>query len=279
MQRQVVEFSKYNPSRNMTILVHSKHQPSEYAAIAHQLMATTHMCCEQVGFIESVNYENGDNYHLVMSGNEFCGNATMSYIHYLKERLLIQHQQFQLRVSGCSHPVECKVHSQHYEVTMPKVHQVKERFVKLGEQQFKAFEISYDTYIHYVMMCDDVDLAIKQCVEDFVSAQTWHRQFKTIGVMLFQQDKQFIYPLIHIPAIDSLIWENSCGSGAASIGVLVNYLTDHDIQDYLVNQPGGSIIVSSRKSGQNEYQTTIKGQVSTVATGQAYIEQETMTQI
>ena len=49
-----------------------------------------------------------DNYHLVMSGNEFCGNATMSYIHYLKERLLIQHQQFQLRVSGCSHPVECK---------------------------------------------------------------------------------------------------------------------------------------------------------------------------
>ena len=162
---------------------------------------------------------------------------------------------------------------------MPKVHQVKERFVKLGEQQFKAFEISYDTYIHYVMMCDDVDLAIKQRVEDFVSAQTWHRQFKTIGVMLFQQDKQFIYPLIHIPAIDSLIWENSCDSGAASIGVLVNYLTDHDIQDYLVNQPGGSIIVSSRKSGQNEYQTTIKGQVSTVATGQAYIEQETMTQI
>lgn len=129
------------------------------------------------------------------------------------------------------------------------------------------------------MMCDDVDLAIKQRVEDFVSAQTWHRQFKTIGVMLFQQNKQFIYPLIHIPAIDSLIWENSCGSGAASIGVLVNYLTDHDIQDYLVNQPGGSIIVSSRKSGQNEYQTTIKGQVSTVATGQAYIEQETMTQI
>ncbi|MCC3680175.1 hypothetical protein LLE81_05230, partial [Staphylococcus epidermidis] len=26
------QFSKYNPSGNMTILVHSKHQPSEYAA-------------------------------------------------------------------------------------------------------------------------------------------------------------------------------------------------------------------------------------------------------
>ena len=52
--------------------------------------------------------------------------------------------------------------------------------------------------------------------------------------------------------------------------MLVNYLTDHDIQDYLVNQPGGSIIVSSRKSGQNEYQTTIRVKFPTVATGQAY---------
>ena len=73
MHRQIVEFSKYNPSGNMTILVHSKHHPEEYASIANQLMATTHVCCEQVGFIESSDYTNGDQFHLVMSGNEFCG--------------------------------------------------------------------------------------------------------------------------------------------------------------------------------------------------------------
>ena len=82
---------------------------------------------------------------------------------------------------------------------MPKVHQVKERFVKLGEQQFKAFEISYDTYIHYVMMCDGVDLAMKTARGRFCQCANMASQFKTIGVMLFQQDKQFIYPLIHIP--------------------------------------------------------------------------------
>lgn len=43
MQRQVVEFSKYNPSGNMTILVHSKHQPSEYAAIASVDGDNTHV--------------------------------------------------------------------------------------------------------------------------------------------------------------------------------------------------------------------------------------------
>ena len=68
MHRQIVEFSKYNPSGNMTILVHSKHHPEEYASIANQLMATTHVCCEQVGFIESSDYTNGDQFHLVMSG-------------------------------------------------------------------------------------------------------------------------------------------------------------------------------------------------------------------
>ena len=73
MHRQVIEFSKYNPSGNMTILVHSKHHPNEYATIANQLMATTHVCCEQVGFIESTNHNNWETYHLVMSGNEFAG--------------------------------------------------------------------------------------------------------------------------------------------------------------------------------------------------------------
>lgn len=72
MNRQVIEFSKYNPSGNMTILVHSKHDASEYASIANQLMAATHVCCEQVGFIESTQNDDGNDFHLVMSGNEFC---------------------------------------------------------------------------------------------------------------------------------------------------------------------------------------------------------------
>ncbi len=55
----------------MTILPHSKHDASEYASIANQLMAATHVCCEQVGFIESTQNDDGNDFHLVMSGNEF----------------------------------------------------------------------------------------------------------------------------------------------------------------------------------------------------------------
>ncbi len=76
MNRQVMNFlsiilGEYDDT------LHSKHDASEYASIANQLMAATHVCCEQVGFIESTQNDDGNDFHLVMSGNEFCGNATM----------------------------------------------------------------------------------------------------------------------------------------------------------------------------------------------------------
>ncbi|HCG74493.1 MULTISPECIES: histidine racemase CntK [Staphylococcus] len=278
MHRQVIEFSKYNPSGNMTILVHSKHHPNEYATIANQLMATTHVCCEQVGFIESTNHNNWETYHLVMSGNEFCGNATMSYIHYLQEHQLLQHSQCQLKVSGYSQLVPCKVHNHRcYEVGMPQVQQITPRQLVIAGQLYHVLELTYESYIHFVVPTRDISVSFKQQVEQFVRTQRWNVNYKTIGVMLFDMEQQFLQPLIYIPEVQSLIWENSCGSGAASIGVFQQYRTNQASNDFKVNQPGGSILVSSTFNEQMCYLTSIKGQVSTVATGQAYIEQETKT--
>lgn len=44
------------------------------------------------------------------------------------------------------------------------------------------------------------------------------------------------------------------------------------MQRFTVHQPGGSILVTSKRCHQLGYQTSIKGQVTTVATGKAYIE-------
>ncbi|HCY4857226.1 TPA: diaminopimelate epimerase, partial [Staphylococcus aureus] len=96
--------------------------------------------------------------------------------------------------------------------------------------------------------------------------------YKTVGMMLFDEQRQFLQPLIYIPEIQSLIWENSCGSGTASIGVFNNYQRNDACKDFTVHQPGGSILVTSKRCHQLGYQTSIKGQVTTVATGKAYIE-------
>ena len=44
-------------------------------------------------------------------------------------------------------------------------------------------------------------------------------------------------PLIYIPEVQSLIWENSC-PGAASIGVFQQYQTNQPCKDFKVKQPG-----------------------------------------
>lgn len=92
-----------------------------------------------------------------------------------------------------------------------------------------------------MIACEDTSISLKQKVEEFVRHQSWHTQYKTVGVMLFQPQQQFLQPLIFIPEVQSLAWENSCGSCAASIVVYLNYQTKEAFEDYKVNQPGGSI--------------------------------------
>jgi diaminopimelate epimerase len=45
-------------------------------------------------------------------------------------------------------------------------------------------------------------------------------------MMLFDEQRQFLQPLIYIPEIQSLIWENSCGSGTAQPNVEFLLLLD-----------------------------------------------------
>ena len=176
----------------MTILVHSKHDASEYASIANQLMAATHVCCEQVGFIESTFNDDGNNFHLVMSGNEFCGNATMSYIHHLQESHLLKDQYFKVKVSGCSSLVQCAIHDhQYYEVEMPQAHRVVPTTINMGNHSWKAIEIIYETYVHYVIPVNQVTVEIQHLVETFVREQQWNDKYKTVGIMLLMNNVNF----------------------------------------------------------------------------------------
>ncbi len=52
--------------------------------------------------------------------------------------------------------------------------------------------------------------------------------------MLFDEQRQFLQPLIYIPEIQSLIWENSCGSGTASLDlIIINVMTHVKILQYI----------------------------------------------
>lgn len=280
MGKRCVQFSKYNPSGNMTVLVHSKHAKSEYATIANQIMATTHIHCEQVGFIESTDPQQ---FHLVMSGNEFCGNAAISFMHYLKQHDFIDHSDMlgeansmplQMHISGRSDLVTCEMHRDgYYAVSMPQPKYIKHAQLTLDGQIFYITKIVYESYLHVVIPVERITAQLQKEIERFVQTTRWDKEFKTIGVMLFNRETQYLTPLIYLPEVQSMIWENSCGSGAASIGIFENIHNAPSCEGYKVYQPGGHIIVTSHYHAQTQtYQATIKGRVSMVATGTAYIE-------
>ncbi|PTH56777.1 histidine racemase CntK [Staphylococcus agnetis] len=268
--KDIVHFSKFNPSGNMTVLVDSEHDASHYVTIANQLMQTSHVCCEQVGFVIKPQSSN-DLYGLQMSGNEFCGNATLSLLHYLKERQLVQAGELSLHVSGVSTPTPCVIHALgDYEVTLPAPHTYEWQSLKLGTKTFDVLKITYASYCHFVVPIASYSEAMCQTVEAFVKHETWPSHFKTIGMMLYNADEHRLYPLIYVPELGSIIWEQSCGSGTGSIGIYEALNHTNGCADVVVHQPGGALRVCAQMGESSRI--TIRGHVKTVAMGLAYIE-------
>ncbi|MEJ7542256.1 histidine racemase CntK [Staphylococcus intermedius] len=268
---EIVHFSKFNPSGNMTVLVDSQHDPADYARIAQQLMQTSHVGCEQVGFI--VDDEGDIPHQLVMSGQEFCGNGTLSFIRYLKDRKLLSGSSFHLQVSGLDEPVACAVDEarNQYETTLPKPHHIEEKHYTIDDVLFEGLEIQYDTYQHFVCPITVWSDKLATSVEAFVRAQPWPEHLTAVGMMLYDTLHQRLYPLIYVPQVDSMIWEQSCGSGTGSVGIYEVYRHQLDHVEKEIAQPGGALSVIADRT-ETGYSIAIKGQVSTVATGMAYIE-------
>lgn len=268
--KDIVHFSKFNPSGNMTVLVDSEHDCTDYVRIANQLMRTSHVCCEQVGFI--LKPQSGDDlYHLRMSGNEFCGNATLSMLHYLTERQWVEEGQLSLQVSGVAEPTACVIHGfGDYEATLPPPLSYEWTAVHLGDQNVDALKIEYASYCHFVVPIAIYDERMRQQVEAFVTSEVWPNHFKTVGILLYHVSKRQLYPLIYVPELGSVIWEQSCGSGTGSIGVFEALHEAKGQADVIVHQPGGAL--RTYATLKEKIHISIRGNVKTVATGMAYIE-------
>ncbi len=77
-----LDFIKMNPCGNTTVLIRTSLPRARYGSIAAQIMQSTCLCAEQVGFIEPPQQE-GALARLHMMGGEFCGNASRSFAAWL----------------------------------------------------------------------------------------------------------------------------------------------------------------------------------------------------
>ncbi|WP_236146631.1 diaminopimelate epimerase [Paenibacillus xylanilyticus] len=279
--KQEIEFIKFNPTQNMTVLVKTSHPAEEYQHIASSIMSYDHVYAEQVGFIVPT-LQRGAAARLQMAGGEFCGNACMALAAYLASEQELgsrDYTELLLEVSGTEQLITCQVRKQLNEyfcqVNMPIPRQIERQTITYEGFDQDMIIVRYEEFIHIVVEVDGFDDGIRTRAQNLARLLGLTLGDKLIGILLFNPLSEELAPLIYVPGLDSLIWERGCGSGTASLGAYLAWKTGREITA-LIKQPGGSINVVARFDEHGLGSIHIEGSVGIVAQGTAFIDVQQM---
>lgn len=222
-----------NPAGNITLFVLDPVPIGDRAGIAARLMALPNSDVEQVGFVCPPLH--GGTGRVEMAGGEFCGNATRAFGMLLSQergspaRVLVE-------ISGCERPVPVDVdwsaHTARTQMPLP--------------QSIRPVQVDGRP-------CTLVDLVgiAHLVVEDIPPSQDFFElaepllqnipDLEAYGVIFLDSVRGTMTPLVKVPAVGSLVWEGSCGSGslAAAVAQSQNAPDGPFVRSYL--QPAGTV--------------------------------------
>ncbi|MGP3783815.1 hypothetical protein [Paenibacillus sp. 1A_MP2] len=166
--KQEIDFIKFNPTQNMTVLVKTDHPAETYPHIAAQIMSYDNVYAEQVGFIGEQKAGGGCPF-----GNgrgEFCGNACMALAAYIASEEELESYEFteiMLEVSGTDQLIRCQVKKQQQneyfcQVTMPVPQQIERRTIKYEGTDMDMVIVRYREFIHIVIEVETFDEAMRK---------------------------------------------------------------------------------------------------------------------
>lgn len=239
-----------DPSGNVTILVKSPVPAAEQAATAERLLALE-PSAEQVGFLVRCD---ASGVSLRMAGGEFCGNAAMSVAVYYALQNGVKRGTVSVDISGAPYPLPVDITqdadgSWQGRVAMPRPVSIKSITFPDGQ----AFPVVFFQGIAHVILGSCMDK-----VEAEKAIMTWCTFLKTeaLGLMFVDLDKERLTPLVYVPAVNSLCWENACGSGISAVGAWMAAEKRTPVHVAL-QQPGGILEVDADPSGSLILQGTV----------------------
>lgn len=270
-----VEFVKISPTGNMTLLVSSVHPVADYRSIAGQLLPTGHVHAEQVGFVQRPS-TSGAHARLHMAGDEFCGNACMALaaLTAAEQGLAMGDPvEIVLEASDSRQHVVCRVERRtdglHAELTMPLPERIEPHPFP-GISAGRSTLVRYTEAAHLVVECAPQDPETRHLAEQVAVQLAATEALPLVGVMLYDAASGDLAPLVNVPALGSLVWEQSCGSGTASVGAHLAATSDRPVQTS-VHQPGGTMQVTAVPGAEGIASLRIGGEVRIVAEGTAYV--------
>ncbi len=255
-----------NPTGNITALVETS-VPKERQPLLSARIMERHPEVEQVGFVSFGG--NGDvSGSLRMAAGEFCGNASMCaaalYLMRRGEQDLPRDgwETVKLRVSGASEPVEIRLKKESSSgcflcsIAMPPALKTEFRPFSFGELSEDLPVVFMQGISHIIIEKESAFYGLLSQKETAGQAvREWCRLLSADGLGLIflggSGDSpsagpgiRDLTPLVFVPGIDSLFWENSCASGTAAAGI---YLASKagEAADISFREPGGVLRATS----------------------------------
>ncbi|WHY54636.1 diaminopimelate epimerase [Peribacillus simplex] len=274
---QEIDFIKFNPTQNMTILVKTNYLIEEYKHIASKIMSYDSVHAEQVGFIEKpINNKAAAKLH--MAGGEFCGNACMALAAFIASEKGLKHNDLAeiiLEASGTDKLITCQMKRNldeyHCLVTMPIPKKIEQRTIKYDGNDLNMIIVRYHEFIHIVIEVEEFSKTVREKAQSLAKLLGVTLGAQLIGVLLYKSKSVEMAPLIYVPHLDSMIWERGCGSGTASLGAYLAWKNKGEIVTN-IRQPGGDIKVFATCHGEELTSLMIEGSVQIVAQGKAFID-------
>ena len=209
---------------------------------------------EQVGFI-SIDLEHPE---LIMTGGEFCGNATRAAAaYYLKEKNV---QALSMRSSGCPYPLQTG-YTQNGEVfaQMPLQHDSDAAMRELGDTGM--FWVALEGISHLVvpvLQSENYLAQIKKAAQkkeklniamDFLEGIVTEYQLnagEAYGVMFLEEtgEQLHMHPFVYVKTSGTCYYETACGSGTMCVGLVESFLSAWGNIKLSLVQPSGQMIAA-----------------------------------
>ena len=249
-----------DPAKNITVFVLDPvEDPADRAALARAILAAKRFKAEQVGFVFPPAVGPAPSlWHLEMAGGEFCGNAARCFGFYVaKLQGLTGKALVSVSVSGAKEPVQVEVDTggNCAAAEMPRPSTVDS--VNYGGRSLPV--LVFEGIAHVIAP----DLESKS--ENFYAIKAeLKKKFHlpaALGVMFYDTASRFLRPAVYVRSVDTMVFESSCGSGSAALGIWLCREIADGTANYAIAQDGGVIETEVVKKAGQVVRVTIGGEV------------------
>jgi len=249
-----------DPAKNITVFVlDTVEDPADRAALARVILADKNLKAEQVGFVSPpASCHEKSLWHLEMAGGEFCGNAARCFgLYVAKTRGLKGRANLFVSVSGAKEPVQVEVDTERSRAAaeMPKPLTVESVDCEGRSLPVLIFEGITHVIAQDLESGSENFYAIKAAVEKRFPAPA------ALGVMFYDTASRFLRPAVYVRSVDTMVFESSCGSGSAALGIWLCREIADGTAKYAIAQAGGVIETEVVKRADKVVRITIGGEV------------------